>query len=140
MPLSNDIKVDFFNVNYGFKAGESIHQFGRTVNEYGEMFRPVASFGMSSSTLDELVKEKIIPLPNHIKIDVDGLEPLVLDGMNNLLTKDCLRSVLCEITGSSSKISKVENVFRKKGFICVYRSQRLEGNYIFKRQELVGSV
>ena len=39
------------------------------------------SYNTISVSLNYLVDKKIIPIPNYIKIDVDGLELDILDGM-----------------------------------------------------------
>lgn len=42
--------------------------------------------GVYSITIDELILQGI-PVPNHIKIDVDGIEPLIINGAKNTLPK-----------------------------------------------------
>ena len=46
---------------------------------------------------DELISHGDIPAPNVIKIDVEGAEPLVIDGMKNALDQPECRLVYCEI-------------------------------------------
>lgn len=69
--------------------------------------------GCVGRRLDSLVKEGL-PAPNHIKIDVDGLEHRVIDGMVETLTRPELRTVLIEINFSNPKnleaIKKVESL------------------------------
>ena len=43
--------------------------------------------GFVSSTLDMLVEGGIVPVPNHIKIDIDGLEHRVLVGCQRTSTE-----------------------------------------------------
>ena len=52
------------------------------------------SLHVLSASVDWLVSEFGIPLPAHLKIDVDGIEPLILRGAKNTLRK--VRSVLIE--------------------------------------------
>ncbi|MBC7908035.1 MAG: FkbM family methyltransferase [Rhodospirillaceae bacterium] len=47
--------------------------------------------------LDNLVELNNIPFPNHIKIDVDGIEDLVLAGGKAVLSDNRVKSVLLEV-------------------------------------------
>lgn len=46
---------------------------------------------------DELISNDEIPVPNIIKIDVEGAEPLVVEGMKSALSNPDCRLVYCEI-------------------------------------------
>lgn len=52
--------------------------------------------GCVGHRLDTLVRDGL-PAPHHIKIDVDGLEHRVVDGMIETLQRPCLKTVLIEI-------------------------------------------
>jgi len=55
--------------------------------------------GIFASTLDRLCSEHGFPIPQHIKIDVDGLEDRILEGAQMVLTHPEFRSLLIEIAG-----------------------------------------
>lgn len=46
---------------------------------------------------DKLVADGSIPSPTVVKIDVEGVEPLVIDGLEKNLSKDSCRILYCEI-------------------------------------------
>ena len=46
---------------------------------------------------DELIAEGVVPPPNVVKIDVEGAEPLVIDGLANALSDERCRAVYCEV-------------------------------------------
>lgn len=54
-------------------------------------------------TIDNLVKSGAVQPPNHVKIDIDGQEAEVIDGMKQTLKNPTLKSVLIEV----SKASKI---------------------------------
>ena len=56
----------------------------------------VRSEAMLQLTGDDLLKLNL-PAPNFLKIDVDGLEWEIIDGMRDVLGSDSLKSVLVEI-------------------------------------------
>jgi FkbM family methyltransferase len=136
MPLSDQSQPNMLYMKYGFAggAGKSLHQFGRTVDQEGKEFRPAHFFGIHSCTVDRLVAEGIVPPPNFIKIDVDGIEEKVLGGMRSTLASEKLRSVLCEISGTESEVEELLRTFETNGFAIVRRPPRYSGNYIFDRR------
>lgn len=46
---------------------------------------------------DELIEQNKIPRPNVVKIDVEGSEPLVINGMKSALESDHCRLLICEL-------------------------------------------
>ena len=48
-------------------------------------------------SINQLVEDKILERPNYMKIDVDGLEHLILLGATNVLSDSILKSILVEI-------------------------------------------
>jgi len=80
-----------------FLTGGSGHTFGEKL-DYRLQHRDSAySQGCMSATLDSLVETGVVPMPNHIKIDVDGIEHRVINGCRSLLSDRRLKSVLIEI-------------------------------------------
>lgn len=80
-----------------FHAGGSCHTFGEKLDHRLEHRESKYSQGCISATLDQLVATGVVPVPNHIKVDVDGLEHKVLRGCRTVLTDPRVRSVLVEI-------------------------------------------
>lgn len=52
---------------------------------------------VAKATGDTLVSEGSIPPPNVVKIDVEGAEPLVVDGLSETLSGESCRLVYCEV-------------------------------------------
>ena len=67
--------------------------FGSTVTQRDQRFIQ----GCVSYSVDQLVASGVIPAPNHIKVDVDGLERKVFEGMRKTLVEPQLKTVLFEI-------------------------------------------
>lgn len=84
--------------------GGSGHQFGETT---------IFNQGCVSTTLDVALKCLGVENPNHIKIDVDGLEPKVLEGAEATLAKPSMKSLLVE-TDTNNKIHMSMFEFLKK--------------------------
>ena len=47
--------------------------------------------------MDFLIENKILEIPDYIKIDVDGIEHLILDGGRNCLASDKIKSISLEL-------------------------------------------
>lgn len=50
-----------------------------------------------TTTGDKLIADNKIPYPNIVKIDVEGAEPLVIDGLEDALSSESCRTVYCEV-------------------------------------------
>ena len=67
-------------------------------------------------TLDGLVYDDGLPCPTHIKIDVDGLEPAIVQGATRLLADRRLRSVLVELDLKSEQHRDTMHAIMAAGF------------------------
>ena len=59
------------------------------------------------TSIDYLISNKIIKKPNHIKIDVDGIENLILVGSSNFLKMCKLKSLVIEFNCSLEQRNKI---------------------------------
>lgn len=99
--LTNGQRFDNFNYQ-SLMVATSTSQFGRSEYE-GESFSPVFVEIKHGCSVDMLISLGAIPTPDLVKIDVDGLDFEVLDGMRELLKSDKRpRSIQVEL-GSDSK-------------------------------------
>ena len=77
--------------------GRSCHQLGEKVDHNHRPARPQFSQGCVAARLDDLVRDGVVPPPQHIKIDVDGFEPKVIAGAAQVLRTPQMRSLLIEV-------------------------------------------
>jgi len=80
-----------------------------------EEFVPAFVQGVPVYSLDNFVDEKEIDFPNHIKIDVDGVEKSIVGNMQNVLRDPRLRTVLIEIETVLSD-GFIESAMEQSGF------------------------
>jgi FkbM family methyltransferase len=126
-----------------FQPGGSCHSFGEMIDHNLEHRDTKLSQGCISTTLDTLVAGGVLPTPNHIKIDVDGLEHKVLAGCRSVLADRSLKSVLVEINTNLEQHRKIIADMKAIGFDFseqqVARSRLTDGafkgvgNYVFCR-------
>jgi FkbM family methyltransferase len=75
-----------FDFNYyRWTPGSSMSQLDGVVDADEREFTPVGSELKYATTVDLLVERRTVPQPDHVKIDVDGNELLVLRGMDAVL-------------------------------------------------------
>jgi FkbM family methyltransferase len=90
--------------------------------------------------LDDLVELLKLPLPTHVKIDVDGHEAKVIRGAARTLSSHAIRSILVEIDEGGYENQAIADWMEKHGFELESRSQRVTDkyfNWIFIRKEQV---
>tara|TARA_B100000965_G_scaffold32366_1_gene23918 strand:- start:4124 stop:4981 length:858 start_codon:yes stop_codon:yes gene_type:complete len=97
LPL-NESSFKFEKMNESnFLEGFSENTFGKAMNFEGKKMIVKNNYNILGSSIDHLVTKDILSCPNYIKIDVDGIEHLILNGATNTLSDKRLRSVLVEI-------------------------------------------
>jgi FkbM family methyltransferase len=65
------------------------------------------SYWVQLINLDSFVATSALPVPTHVKIDVDGHEFDVLQGMRDLLQRGELKSLLIELDQDDTKIDRL---------------------------------
>ncbi len=80
-------------------AGSAMHSFGVAEDFSGSEFPPFHVQGTVGAPLDDLWQSWGMDFPNHLKIDVDGLEDKIIAGAARTLQDNRLRSVLIEVSG-----------------------------------------
>jgi len=89
-------KASVLNLS-AFMPGKAGHGFDVTNagSDYAA-YTPQFKQGVLGLRMDEFIKTYDMPFPNHVKIDVDGNDPLVLNGMDDILADARLRSIAIE--------------------------------------------
>ena len=69
-----------------------------------------------TQSIDALAAEPGVAFPTHLKIDVDGIERVILEGGMRTLHDRRVRSVLCEVTEGEPETPKIVDLMRRFGF------------------------
>jgi len=99
------LKNQFSNFTLStIEEGGALSAFGVDYGYNGESIKKTLAYDTLGFSLDFLLSNQIIPeYPNLIKIDVDGIEHLVLAGAVQTLKHPSCKSVLIEINDSFSE-------------------------------------
>ena len=126
-----------------FVSGGSCHSYGAPVDHNNQPVVGRFAQGCIATTVDELIAAGAMPVPTHVKIDVDGLEHKVVAGAAKTFADQRVRSVLIEINAAIDEHWEVVDAMLALGFDYgrdqVARSVRTEGdfqgvgNYVFRR-------
>ncbi len=130
-----------------FREGSSKSSFNYKIDAYGkELFEEKIrnKYRIFGTTTDDLINSKLLKSPNYIKIDVDGIEHLILKGSRDLLKNSSLRQVLVEMSPSfTEQFKEIENIFNKNGFSKIlYTNSNLirNKNYKLKKIETLNAI
>lgn len=116
------------------RNGNSGAQIEAPINEKGESFEAKKIEKILSFSLDYLVNNLNFPQPNFIKIDVDGHENEILDGMKVTLGNEQLKSLLIEFN-ADNQFQKWQSVFNKIGLFIDEKFDNLPNNSSLRRSQ-----
>lgn len=106
MPLTSKISTSNFNLSSTLEGG-ALSTFGQDYGHNGEPLNVKFKFKTIGMTLDSLIAFGIIEhQPTLLKIDVDGIEHLILSGSKEVLRNPKLQSVLIEVNDQFEELSK----------------------------------
>ena len=98
--------------------GGACSSFGADIGFDGQPIETVFQYSTVGLSLDFMVEHRLIPEPpSLLKIDVDGIEHLVIEGAQGVLEMSSLKSVLIEVNSGVDALSvPVENALTNSGF------------------------
>jgi FkbM family methyltransferase len=94
--------------------GGALNSFAEPVDCQGNLFTASLKQAMIGFSIDDFIKQFSPPFPNHIKIDVDGIENKIINGAKNVLPDERLKSLLVELDSdreqyTNSVVKVIEN-------------------------------
>ena len=114
LPLSNKCQVAEFNSRFT-RVGSALSSFSDNIGYDGKTFTPTVRYSIPGLTVDSSLKTFDLPAPSAIKIDVDGLEHLILDG--SVDTLKLVRTVLIEVNDNfHDQSDSVQSTLTTLGF------------------------
>ena len=108
--------------------GESSNSFGTTRGQDGNEIDASFNYRILGITMDEALTKFYLPEPQHIKIDVDGIEPMILLGGAEILK--VVQSVSIEVPTYAGAKQKVAEILTSAGLYLDEESD----NQIWRRR------
>lgn len=125
--LASKSEISLIEINQSLRGGGSGHQIKKFSNK-NEV--ESLNFAIYTTSVDKLIFNKKIPVPYYIKIDVDGREKDIINGMVNLLKNKKLKEILIEIN-SKKDLDEIKKILTFHRFKCIEKPKEVVGNYIF---------
>jgi len=142
LALADETTVGAFLLQDG-QMGAACNSFNEPVGYDGNHYRPVFSQGMVGYRADDFLEHFKVPAPNHLKIDVDGIEDKIVLGAQGLLRGPQLKSISIELdAGRPDHTGQIVKQIEEAGFVLVSQkhSEIIDGptstiyNYLFRRR------
>jgi FkbM family methyltransferase len=130
LALSDETDLAPFNYE-NLDPGGALHALGEARDQKGENFSPVMTLETPCYRIDDLVSLMSLPRPNHIKIDVDGIEYAVLRGAEAVLRERSVKSILLESEEELGALPSIQSYLRNCGLILEKALPR--STYLFVR-------
>ncbi len=141
-PLSN-VENKYLMFNEGkFIEGVGIHTWGENYNFEGKYFNPVNNYKIYGTTINYLLNNNILAIPNYIKIDVDGIEHLILRGASKYLKNPNIKSLSIELNENfKEQLDSAFNIMKENNFNFKHKKHAASTlnvykdiyNYVFER-------
>lgn len=122
--LSDRIGFQSFRLSSETEGG-ALNAFGVDYGFDGQQISPLVEYRTFGMSADKLVSLSLIDsLPSMIKIDVDGIEHLILSGMTQVLGHPNCKSIYVEVNENfHEQASKVNEVLGSCGFTLLESTQ-----------------
>lgn len=145
LPLSDSWGGFLLMNEKNFDEGRAQNSFGESIDFQGKGFSPKNKYKLASMNIEKLINEKVLKMPNYIKIDVDGIELQILKGAKNVLESGEIRSISIEINEArSQQFEEIKNLLEKNKYAIDSKGRSPQAydnnikfseqyNYIFKK-------
>lgn len=114
--------IDFLYVS-DITSGSAMNNFGETKDWNKNTITDYFRQGILSMTIDSFLKRKPAWFPDHIKIDVDGIEDKIIAGAKNTISDKRLKSVLIEINEDLKEHVEIVRILKNSGLEVSQRRQ-----------------
>ncbi len=143
-PLTDKNKGFQLMMESDFREGGALHSFGRDLDFEGKKINTKNNYKIYGFSIDYLINNLEFSIPNYIKIDVDGLEHVILEGAKKVLNNENLKSLLIEINDNYvEQLKNVTDIMDEYNFKLIAKEQsklirvsepfKNSYNYIFSR-------
>ncbi len=105
-----------------FIEGGAMNAYGANFDFEGKKFISTMNYSIFGTNINSILDQKILKVPNYIKIDVDGIEHLILEGANKYLNHPEIYGILIEINENfNSQKDAVMNVMKENNFKMMWK-------------------
>jgi FkbM family methyltransferase len=110
--FAGETHIDVLNMQ-STQFGSAMATFAETKDFAGEQFKPSFCQGTIGFRIDEFIAQFNPPFPNHLKIDVDGIEDKIVAGARRTLADPRMRSLSIEL--EADRVEYTRGVLERLG-------------------------
>ena len=141
-PLSNVENKYLMFKEDKFIEGVALHTWGENYNFEGKSFNPTNNYKIYGTTINYLLDNNILTIPDYIKIDVDGIEHLILRGASKYLKNPNIKSLSIELNENfKEQFDSAFNIMKENNFNFKHKKHAASTlnvykdiyNYVFER-------
>ena len=127
IPLTNKENI-FQEMNEGhFVEGGALNSFGEKFDFEGKEFKSTMKYNLLGTTMNYFIENSILDIPDYIKIDVDGIEHLILEGGDKFLNNEKVKSLSIEINENFKyQYDNILNLMNKYKFKVLHKKHNEE--------------
>ena len=101
-----------------------MHTWGENYNFEGKTFEPSNNYKIYGTSVNYLLDNKILDIPDYIKVDVDGIEHLILEGSSKYLQDSRIKSFSLELNENFKKqIDTVLKIMKENNFSLKHKKR-----------------
>ena len=120
LPLCMKMEIQTLNMT-SMEWGGALSTFGKDFGHDGKKMHKVFAFQTVGVSMDDVAHKFEIPFPDYLKMDVDGLEHLILQGGGDALSK--IKGILIEINDTfTEQANAAESILKNAGFHLVAKT------------------
>ena len=119
-----------------FIEGGALNSFGVMFDSEGKKFEGNNNYKLYGTSINYLIRNKILEIPDYIKIDVDGIEHLILRGGKDYLKDKKIKSILIELNENfKEQYSEALKILEQSNFVLKHKkhSKMFAGNGKFSK-------
>jgi len=144
IPLFNKSNDLLYFSESSNEEGGALNSFGNDIGFDGKKIDLINKYKIFGTSVDQLISDGILQIPNYIKIDVDGNEHLILEKSTKVLASDEVKEIMIELNEDykeqylkANQILKQNNFELKEKFLSEFgKNSKFQNskNYLFKRK------
>jgi hypothetical protein len=122
IPLTNKDNSFLMMKESQFEEGGAMNVYGENFDYEGNKFKETNSYKIYGTSINYLLDNKILETPDYIKIDVDGIEHLILLGADKHLQNSKIKSLSVEINEQFTKqCDEILNIMKINNFKILHK-------------------
>ena len=144
IPLFNKSNDLLYFSESSNEEGGALNSFGNDIGFDGKKINLINKYKIFGTSVDQLISDKVLQIPNYIKIDVDGNEHLILEKSAKVLASGELKEIMIELNEDykeqflkANQILKQNDFELKEKFLSEFgKDSKFQNskNYLFKRK------